>query len=139
MGKITELLLSDSEKEILKTEYKNNIKHCIRIRSKVILLKSEGVSSKSISKYVDLSHISVNNWVKRYKQEGIRGLKTRKGRGRKAYLSVEKEKENILSIIKENRQRIDMAKAEWEQVNDKVISLGTFRNFLKVLAEDINE
>ena len=46
----------------------------------------------------------------------------------------------ILEAVKANRQRVDMAKAEWEAAHaNKSVSRDTFRRFLKALAEDISE
>ena len=45
-------------------------------------------SSQDVGQVVGLCQVSINSWVKRYGQEGINGLKTKPGRGRKPLLSV---------------------------------------------------
>ncbi|MBP5683564.1 MAG: helix-turn-helix domain-containing protein, partial [Bacteroidales bacterium] len=82
MGKITKIELSESERIKLNFGFKEGASHCFRMRCKAVLLKSEGLSSEAIGKIVEMTQISVNNWVKRYLLEGISGLETRKGRGR---------------------------------------------------------
>lgn len=40
---------------------------------------------------VGMTLISVNHWIHRYSQEGISGLKTRSGRGRKLVMDIQDE------------------------------------------------
>ncbi|MEJ7666084.1 MAG: helix-turn-helix domain-containing protein [Hymenobacter sp.] len=91
-----------------------------RTRCEVILLKAMGLASEQVAKLTTMTYVSVNAWTKRYKEEGIEGLKTKPGRGRKAVLSVEVDKESVLQAVKANRQRMQTAKAEWEQETNKV-------------------
>ena len=86
-----------------------------------------------------MTYVSVNAWTRRYREEGIEGLKTKPGRGRKAVLQMEVDKEAVLQAVKANRQRIQTAKAVWEQETNKAVSLTTFKAFLKVLTDDISE
>ncbi len=67
--------------------------------------------------------VVINNWVKRFEAEGIKGLETRPGRGRKAIL----EKTDLAIVraaVTENRQRIVQAKAELESNLAKQFSSG---------------
>ncbi len=75
---------------------------------------AEGRTSKDVGEIVGMCHVSVNSWLKRYNQEGIEGPLTRAGRGRKASIRKEQDQGAILDAVKANRQRISMAKAEWE-------------------------
>jgi transposase len=108
------------------------------MRCQSILLKSEGRTSKEAGSITGMSHISVNSWLKRYKMEGISGLLTKPGRGRKPVLNMEEDQAGILEAIKANRQRMRTAKAEWEAKSGKSVSDSTFKSFLKSLADDIN-
>ncbi len=49
--------------------------------------------------------VVVDNWVKRYEAGGIKGLKTRSGRGRKAILQTA-DLAAITEAVKKSRQRI---------------------------------
>ncbi len=91
------------------------------------------------AKEYEMCEMSVNNWLSRYKAAGIAGLYTKPGRGRKPIISEKEDKESILASIKSNRQRMRTAKAEWEAKSGKKVSNSTFKNFLKSLAENINE
>ena len=71
MGKIVKIELSEIERIKLNFGFKEGRSHCFRMRCKVVLLKSEGLSSKAIGQIVGMTQISVNKWVKRYLLEGI--------------------------------------------------------------------
>lgn len=80
----------------------------------------------------------MNSWLIRYEQEGINGLKTRAGRGRKSLINKDLDKEKVLAAIQRHRQRMRTASAEWEAQSGKSVCDSTFRTFLKSLAEDIS-
>ncbi|MEJ7664431.1 MAG: helix-turn-helix domain-containing protein [Hymenobacter sp.] len=131
-------MLSESAKLALEQGVRTGNTACFRTRCEVVLLKAMGLASEQVAKLTTMTYVSVNAWTKRYKEEGIDGLKTKPGRGRKAVLSVEVDKEAVLQAVKANRQRIQTAKAEWEQEANKLVSLSTFKAFLKVLTDDIS-
>ncbi len=139
MARVNTPLLSESAKQELEQGAKTGSTPCFRTRCEVILLKAMGLDSEQVAKFTTMTYVSVNSWTKRYKEEGIEGLKTKPGRGRKVLLSVEADKEAILQAVKANRQRIQTAKAEWEQGSTKRVSLSTFKTFLKALTDDISE
>jgi len=107
------------------------------MRCHSILLKSEGRTSKDVGSITGMCNVSVDTWVKRYKAEGLQGLVTKPGRGRKSIIE-DHDKEAVLSAIKSNRQRMQTAKAEWEQQSGKKVCNNTFKRFLKSLVDDIN-
>ena len=138
MSRVNTPSLSESAKSALEQGARTGKAPCFRTRCEVILLKAIGLTSEEVAKFTAMTYVSVNAWTKRYKEEGIDGLKTKAGRGRKAVLAVEVDKEAVLQAIKANRQRTQTAKAEWEQETNKSVSLSTFKAFLKVLADDIS-
>ena len=138
MGRVNTPILTSSQRKELETGLKEGKSHSFRMRCQSILLKSEGRTSKEVGSITGMSHVSVNSWLNRYKSEGISGLSTKPGRGRKAVLNVEEDKSGILEAIKSNRQRMRTAKAEWEAKSGKSVSDSTFKAFLKSLADDIN-
>ena len=83
--------------------------------------------------------MSVNNWLVRYADEGIGGLKTKTGRGRKPIINKSTDESKILESVKANRQRLQTAKAEWETQSGKSVSRDTLRRFLKDLADGTSE
>jgi transposase len=103
-----------------------------------MLLKSEARSSEDIATIVGCCEMSVNNWVNRYKSEGIQGLTTKPGRGRKAILASVSDTEKIKAVVQENRQRLSVAKAELEEALEKQFSQKTLERHLKKVLVTIN-
>jgi len=138
MGRVNTPSLTPVQRRELESGIRDGKSHCFRMRCQCILLKSEGRTSKDVGKIMGMCNISVDTWVKRYKAEGISGLSTKPGRGRKSIIE-DRDKDAIFSAIKANRQRLQTAKAEWEQQSGKKVCSNTFKRFLKSLADDINE
>lgn len=139
MSRVNTPILDTDQRVALEKGYATGKSHAFRKRCHLILLKSEGRDSKSVGSIVKMCEMSVNNWVNRYKMESIEGLQTKSGRGRKAILSKIEDESSILEAVKANRQRVDIAKAEWESEQaNKSVSRDTFRRFLKVLADATN-
>ena len=138
MGKISKIELSESERIKLNFGFKEGTSHCFRMRCKAVLLKSEGLSSKAIGQIVEMTQISVNKWVKRYLLEGISGLETRTGRGRKPIMDCS-DVEAVRKAIENDRQSVNKARVAWQNASGKEASESTFKRFLSALAQDISE
>jgi transposase len=139
MGRVNTPILSESAKLALEHDFKTSQVHSYRMRCQVILLKSTGRKSEEVGEITGMTYVSVNAWVKRYKDFGIEGLKTKPGRGRKPILNKDTDKASILESVKAHRQRIQTAKAEWEEKSGKSVSVSTLKVFLKALTDDILE
>ena len=137
MGRVNTPWLTPSHRRELESGVRVGKIHCFRMRCQSILLKSEGRTSKDVGSITGMCNVSVDTWVKRYKAEGLQGLSTKPGRGRKSIIE-DHDKEAVLSAIKSNRQRMQTAKAEWEQQSGKKVCNNTFKRFLKSLVDDIN-
>ena len=111
--------------------------HAYRMRCRTVLLKSTGLTSEQVGEQTDMTHISVNSWVKRFETEGIKGLETRPGRGRKPIMDCSDE-EAVRKAIENDRQSVMKAKEAWQQASGKEASESTFRAFLSTLARDID-
>ena len=96
----------------------------------MILLKSRGRTSSEVAEIVGVCEMSVHNWVHRYQDQGIAGLETKPGRGRKAILQ-EQDLESVRQVVAEHRQRLSVAKAELEQALGKSFSQETLARFVK--------
>ena len=77
------------------------------------------------------NEVSINKWMSRYKEQGIEGLKTKSGQGRKPILNKEVDEEKVKAAVKKERQRLKLAKAELELDIGKEFSLKTLKRFLK--------
>jgi len=137
MGRVNTPSLTPSERSELELGLRDGKSHCFRMRCQSILLKSEGRTSKDVGSITGMCNVSVDTWVKRYMSEGLQGLITKSGRGRKSIIE-DSDKASVLSAIKANRQRMQTAKAEWEQQSGKKVCTNTFKRFLKSLADGIS-
>ena len=105
MGRVNTPILNESAKLALEKGIHAGKSYAYRTRCQVILLKSTGRKSEDVGLITSMTYVSVNSLVKRYKDFGIEGLRTQSGRGRKAKLKKEHDKEPILEAVKANRQR----------------------------------
>lgn len=97
----------------------------------MILLKAENRTSKEVSKKVGRCEVVVNNWLKRYKEQGISGLVVRTGRGRRNILQKESDLAIVRQAVQKNRQKISLAKVELQEQLGKPFSMLTLKRFLK--------
>ena len=83
--------LTDAQRLQLEEGFHKGKSHAFRMRCRAILLKSKGLTSRAVGAQTEMTHISVNSWVKRFETEGISGLATRPGRGRKPIMDCSDE------------------------------------------------
>ena len=100
----------------------------------MILLKADRLPSAQVAEQIGCCMIAVNGWVKRYQDEGIGGLKTKQGRGRRAILDDQSDLEQVRAAVQSHRQKISLAKAELEVSLGKEFSTTTLKRFLKNIA-----
>ncbi len=139
MGRIIKIELSDNQRKELENGYRSGKSHAFRTRCQMVLLKSEGRKSEEIASFLGFCQQAVNNWLKRYKAEGINGLLVRMGRGRPAILSKTEDFEAIKKAMQKHRQRISIAKVELEDTLGKEFSGRTLSRYLKILSVDTKE
>ncbi|HKC62643.1 MAG TPA: helix-turn-helix domain-containing protein [Pyrinomonadaceae bacterium] len=139
MGKIKTLELTQAQRSALEKGYRAGSSHAFRVRCQMILLKSEERTSAEIADILGCCEMAVNNWLKRYEVEGIEGLRTKSGRGRKPILDDEKDVAQIKQAVKRSRQRLSQAKAELETALGKRFSQKTLERYIKNMVLAINE
>ncbi len=137
MAKIKVIQLTDQQRLQLEDGFRHGKSHAYRMRCRATLLKAGGQTSKEVGPQTEMTHISVNSWVKRFDVEGIQGLETRPGRGRKPIMDSSDE-ESVRSAIENDRQSLMKAKEAWRQATGKEACERTFRAFLSALARDID-
>lgn len=137
MPSLLTISLSTEQEKGLQQGYKKGQSHEYRKRCHLILLKAEGRTSLEVSRIVGCCEASVNNWLRRYEAEGLQGLMTKPGRGRKSILDKERDRAAVEKIVKEHRQRLDIAKSELEKELHKSFSKKTLVRFLKVTAAPV--
>jgi transposase len=138
MGKIKVIELAKPQREKLEDGYRNGKTHSFRQRCQMILLKSENRTSLEVVGILGGCEMTVNNWVNRYLAEGIEGLKTKPGRGRKAILQPI-DLEQVKEAVKHSRQKITVARAELEESLGKEFSTSSLKRYLKKTVAATNE
>ena len=134
-------ILDELARTTLEQLHKTSPSHALRRRCQLVLLKAAGRTSHDVGQVVGLCHVSVNSWTKRFREEGIAGLTTKPGRGRKPLLNAAQDGAAVRAAVQFNRQRIALAKAEWEThraSGSPAVGRDTFRAFLKALVADTN-
>lgn len=126
------VLLSAEDRKRLEQGYKASKHHCFRQRCKMVLLKAEGYTSKEVATLMDTNEISVHNWLKRYAAQGIEGLKTRAGQGRKPILE-EEHVSMVRAVVEQERQRLSQTRKMIEDNIGRKMSQETLTRFLKVI------
>ena len=131
MGKIGTLDLTVEQEKVLQEGYQKGKTHAFRKRCQLVLLKSEGRTSKEVSQIIKMNEISINTWLDRYQSAGIKGLMTQPGRGRKRVLDQAQDAVKVRQAIQKERQRLSQAKVILEKELNKQFSLKTLKRFLK--------
>lgn len=136
--KAKSIKLTTDQRAELELGYKKG-KPIFSKRCHMILLKSEGLISKEVSRILMVNQVTVNAWLMKYEEKGIEGLKTQSGQGRKPILDKKTDEKKVKALVKKERQRLKYAKEEIEKELDKEFSLKTLKRFLKNLSADGNE
>jgi transposase len=138
MGRFIKITLDDKTRATLEEGYRHDQSHTFRQRCQIVLLKAQGRKSKEIAKLFGCGEKSVNDWLHRYLSEGIKGLRTKAGRGRPAIFCAETDAQAVREAVRQHRRRISQAKAALEEDLGKEFSQRTLVRFLKNLTADIS-
>ena len=137
MKDTTRLELSEAEHKELEKGYRKGTSHCYRMRCLAVLLRAGGMALDAVGGRTEMSLKAVSRWVVRYKAEGVKGLETRPGRGRKPIMDSSDE-EAVRRAIEQDRQSVNKAREAWQKASGKKVSESTFKRFLSALAQDIS-
>ena len=131
MPKVTVIAVSADERAALEHAAKHGKTYSLRLRCQAVLLKTERRTSVDVAQRLGCCEMAVNNWLKRYQEQGLAGLQTRAGRGRKPILNAQTDLAAVRRAVAGSRQRLSLAKAELERELGKEFSSLTLRRFLK--------
>lgn len=92
MGRNT-LTVKGYTPEQIKSLFSNDDKYKIGIRLYAVYQVSLGQPSRKLEQLYHTSFKQITNWVHRFEQEGLDGLRDKPGRGRKSRLSEEQKQE----------------------------------------------
>ena len=138
MARIKVVRLSEAQHSELEQGYREGATHSYRQRCQMLLLKSERRTSAEVAEILGCHEVSVNNWLKRYEAEGLEGLRTRVGRGRKPILDAETDLEAVREAVQAHRQQLKVARAELEEALGKNFSTKTLERYIKNMVQVIN-
>ncbi len=131
MAKIKSVELTSDQQTVLEKASRHGKSYSFRQCCRMVLLKAQKRTSKDVAAQVGCCEVVVNTWMKRYQEQGIDGLKTKAGRGRKSILRADADLAAVRQAVQNSRQRISLAKAELQQELGKEFSQLTLRRFLK--------
>ena len=135
--RITEVKLTKRQRVELEHMEHFDSRPFMQKRSRIILLKARGLSSKEIAERLSCSEPKVNRWVNRYLAEGADGLRNKPGQGAKTIMDSSDE-EAVRAAIEKDRLSVMKAKERWQQVTGKEACRDTYRAFLSALAQDLD-
>ncbi len=138
MGKRKTIALSAAQRAALEQGYREGVTHAFRLRCQMILLKSAARTSAEIADLLGCCEVVVNNWLQRYEAEGLEGLRTKPGRGRKPILDDEQDFARVKEAVQTHRQKLSVAKAELETALAKSFSHKTLERYIKNMVDVIN-
>jgi transposase len=122
-----EIEVNSDQLDRLKRIYRENEGHAVRQRAHaIILLCQEKAKLENVAAILDVCRVTIYNWVKRWKNDGIEGLYDLDGRGRKPLFS-ESDEIIILSKIKENPSSLRLIVDQVEQATGKKAHIETLR------------
>jgi transposase len=127
-GLITFLTLPDGERAALEKAAEHGPSHSFRLRCQAVLLKTDAQTKRTsliIAQQLGGCEMSINDWIKRYQEQGLAGLKVKPGRGRKPLLNNKTDLAAVRRAVQGSRQHISLAKAELEQELGKEFSAQT--------------
>ena len=137
MKDTTRLELSEAQHEDLEKGYRNGTSHCYRMRCLAVLLRAGGMTLDAVGGRTEMGLKAVSRWVVRYKAEGVKGLETRPGRGRKPIMDSSDE-DAVRRAVEQDRQSVNRAREAWQRASGKEASESMFKRFLSALAQDIS-
>ena len=137
MGRRSKVIdLTEIEQAELERGYKYSKSPSFSRRCHFVLLKNQGKPSQEIADLFGITIQPVNRWCNRYVNQGMAGLRTKVGQGRKPILDKNKDQPIVRATIQQERQRLKKAKEILEDELNKSFSVKTLHRFLKTLAAD---
>lgn len=129
--KPTQLQLSKEQQSALERYYETSSDPFFSRRCHGVLLKTKGLSNAKIAELLMVTPLSVQNWVRAYRQGGIELLKPQPGRRRPPRLNCQQNKSLIEQAVKKDRQRLSQACELIAEQTGQKISVRTLQRVLK--------
>ena len=97
----------------IKKMLNNNEAFTVGVRLYIVYLVALGHSSRKLSELHNVSFKQITNWVHRFDDEGIEGLKDKEGRGRRSILSKEDMQKIKTVILNESPEKYGFKSQKW--------------------------
>lgn len=132
-GKKRFIKLSKEKRSELEYGRKNGKKAPFRQRCHYILLSDQGKSVSEIAEIYQVGRQTITSWFDRYEANGITGLETKKGSGRRSIIRTDNEEHvtKIESWVEENPQNLNVTVSKIEEELGLEISKRTLQRFLE--------
>lgn len=85
----------------------------VGLRLYLVYLVSLGHSSRKLSEFHDISFKQITNWVHRFEEEGLEGLKDKEGRGRRSELTDDQLVRIRKLVLEETPDQYDLNQTRW--------------------------
>lgn len=127
--------LTEPELKTLQEGHKNGSQFQFRNRCFCLILSHQGKSVSELSKFFEISRITVYSWFDAWEKNGIVGLMNKPGQGRKSILSLQNPDhvKKVKAAIKKNPQSVKSVVAELESNLGAPMHPETLKRFLKNL------
>lgn len=112
MGKSV-LKIHRAEPREIKKLLSSNESYTVGVRLYIVYLVALGHSSRKLSALHHVSFKQITNWVHRFEEQGIEGLKDKHGRGRKSALSVEQLDRVKSLVLTESPEKYGFQSEKW--------------------------
>jgi len=129
MGKIKEIVITNSEEIEIETIIKYDDRYRVRNRANAILYKFQSYEVKEISKILNVRPQTVYLWIRKFEEDGISSFYDKQGRGRKGLLKAEYAEEIKALVI--NQPSLSVANAIIREKLNIYVHNETLRKYLK--------
>lgn len=128
--------LSEEQRKELECGFKSGRKPIFRQRCHYLLMSDQGYDIPQIAELYRVTRQLVARWFDRYKEQGIMGLHTAKGRGEKPILRLDNAEhvKSVKTLIEQHTQDLNPVLVALEKSLGQPLSKRTLHRFLKRLA-----
>ena len=102
-----------SEAGEIKKLLSTNESYTVGVRLFLVYLVALGHSSRKLSELHNISFKQITNWVHRFEESGVDGLKDRKGRGRRSALSADQLIRIKSLVLTESPRQYGLQSEKW--------------------------
>jgi transposase len=106
------LKVSKHRPEEIKAMFRDDERYTIGIRLYAVYQVALGQPSRKLEELYNTSFKQITNWVHRFENEGIDGLRDKEGRGRTARLQVD-QRTRLGALLKEDPEKHGYNSATW--------------------------